>query len=257
MSKRKRFVATSALLTLGFFGVQVLDETLRFGAIGALSIATIVLFAWSLREGLAKDMTLLSLVLPTLFTVGVGLFWFLLPANIFTRIPVLFLYGFGIYSLCLTMNIYTVSATRTIALLRAARGVGFVLTLITAFLLYDAVISLKANIFMMSGLVALVSYLLFLQGYWSIILEKTMSKTLLTMSVITSLIVFQVASILYFWPITVVVGSLFLTVTIYVLLGLGQARLEFRLFKATTREYILVGALVLVGMFFATRWVGY
>ena len=77
------------------------------------------------------------------------------------------------------------------------------------------------------------------------------------MSLVSSLIVSQVAGVLYFWPVTVVVGSLFLTVTVYALLGLGQARLEARLFKNTTREYVLVGALVLVGMFFATHWAGY
>ena len=257
MSKRKRFIITSLVLALGFFGVQVLDDSLRFPAIAGLSLGTILLFVWSLREGLGFNMTLLSLILPFSFTVGVGLFWFLLPASIFTRIPVLFLYAFGVYSLALTMNIYTVSATRTIALLRAARGVGFVLTLVTGFLLYDAVISLKTNVVGTVLLVALVSVLLFMQGYWAMLLEKKVSRLIVTMSLISSFIVSQVAAILYFWPVTVVVGSLFLTVTVYVLLGLGQARLEFRLFKSTTRDYVLVGALVLIGMFFATHWTGY
>ncbi len=248
---------TSALLSLGFTGVQILEEEYRFAAIGALSALTLILFYWSLREGLWLNLTLLSLVLPFLFTIGVGLFWFLLPANIFTRIPVLIFYGFGIYALCLTMNIYTVSAIRTIALLRAARGVGFVLTLVTAFLLYDAIISLKASILLTPILVALASLPLFLQGFWAILLEVRPSKTLVQMVLVSSLVVGEVATILYFWPVTVVVGSLFLTVTIYFLLGLGQARLEARLFKTTVREYLFVGALVFIGMFFATRWSGY
>jgi hypothetical protein len=195
--------------------------------------------------------------LPVFFTIGVGLFWFLLPANIFTRIPVLLFYAFGIYSLCLTMNIYTVSTIRTIALLRAARGVGFVLTLVTAFLLYDAIISLKANIGLTAVLVSLVSFPLFLQGYWAIPLEVIYSRTLARMSVIASLILAEISASLFFWPVTIIVGSLFLTVSIYVLLGLGQAKLEARLFKTTIREYILVGSLVFLGMFVATRWGGY
>ena len=134
MSKRKRFLITTGgfcrLDFLAFRYWMILCVSLQ---LQGYLVATLV-FVWCLHEGLGRNMTLLSLILPFAFTVGVGLFWFLLPASIFTRIPVLFLYAFGIYSLALTMNIYTVSATRTIALLRAARGVGFVLTLVTGFL---------------------------------------------------------------------------------------------------------------------------
>src|SRR3990167_4175758 len=125
MSKRRRFVITSLALSLGFVGIQFLLDQFRMLAIGGLGILTLLLFSWSLFEGLGINMTLLSLVFPTLYTVGVGLFWFLLPATIFTRLPVVILYGLGIYALCLTSNIYTVAAIRTIALLRAAKGVGF------------------------------------------------------------------------------------------------------------------------------------
>jgi len=52
----------------------------------------------------------------------------------------------------------------------------------------------------------------------------------------------------------VVVGSLFLTGIEYVLLGLGQAKLEGRLFSQTVREYLLIGLMVFIGMFFATHW---
>ncbi len=257
MSKRKRFLITSAILSLGFTGVQVLEEDYRFVAIAALSLLTLMLFFWSLREGLGLNMTLLALALPFLFTIGVGLFWFLLPANMFTRIPVLLFYGFGIYALCLTTNIYTVSTIRTIALLRAARGVGFVLTLVTAFLLYDTILSLRISILLTTPLMTIVSLPLFLQGFWAIPLATKLSAQVSQMAFVSSLIVGEVTAILYFWPVTVVVGSLFLSVTVYFLLGLGQARLEARLFKTTVREYVLVGALVFVGMFFATRWGGY
>jgi hypothetical protein len=76
------------------------------------------------------------------------------------------------------------------------------------------------------------------------------------MSVVASLIVGEVAVSLFFWPVTVVVGSLFLTVAAYMLLGLGQSKLEARLFTQTVREYLFVGAFVFVGMFIATRWGG-
>lgn len=254
MSKRKRFIITSVLLTLGFLFIQFLENKYRFGAIGILSLVTVSLFYWSLLEGLGKDMTLLSLVLPFLFTIGVGVFWFLLPSSVFTRIPILLFYGFGIYSLCLTMNIYTVSAIRTIALLRAARGVGFVLSLVTSFLVFDSILSLRLPFYLNTLAIGLISLPIYVQGFWSIILSKEFSRELLNNSLIASLVTAEMALSLYFWPVTVVVGSLFLTVTLYILLGLGQARFEARLFKQTTREYLIVGALVFIGMLLATRW---
>src|SRR3989337_1333793 len=141
MSKRRRFLFTSLLLSLGFIGLQFLNDQNRFWAIGVLGVLTIILFFWSLYEGLGKNMTLSTLILPTIFTLGVGTFWFLLPGSVFARIPIVVFYGIGIYVLCLTMNIYSVSAIRTIALLRAARGVGFVLTLTTSFLVFDSILS--------------------------------------------------------------------------------------------------------------------
>jgi len=196
----------------------------------------------------------LVLLLPALFTAGVGIFWFLLPASIFARLPVVIFYAGGIYILCLTNNIFTVSAIRTIALLRAARGVGFVLTLITFFLVFDSILSLKSPIYINSALVAVFSFPLYLQSLWTIPLETNLSKDVIVSSLIFSLIMGEVSLALFFWPVTVVVGSLFLTVTVYMLLGLGQAKLEARLFSQTVREYLIVGLLVFIGMYFATHW---
>lgn len=254
MSKRKRFIVTSAVLAFGFFGLQFLGDQFRFIGIGLLTLLTIVGFYWSLQEGLGKNMTLLTILLPTLFTLGVGVFWFLLPSTVFARLPIVVFYGVGTYALCLTSNIYTVAAIRTIALLRAARGVGFVLTLITSFLLYDAILSLRINLPVNIALTFLVSFPLLFQGLWTIPLERKFSKEIMVLSLVFSLIVAEVAVGLFFWPTTVVVGSLFLTVAMYVLLGLGQAKLESRLFMQTIREYLVVGILVFIGMFVATHW---
>lgn len=254
LTKRRRFVVASLLLSLGFIAIQFLNDQNRIWAIGVLGILTIIFFAWSLWETLGKNLTLLTLVLPTIFTLGVGIFWFLLPANIYARIPVVIFYAIGIYILLLTMNIFTVSAIRTIALLRAAKGVGFVLTLITAFLALDAILSLKADPYVQTLLVFVVSMPLYLQSYWSVLLEKSISKDLMVLSLVSSLVTSEIAAALYFWPVTVVVGSLFLTVSFYVLLGLCQAKLDERLFPSVVREHLTVGALVLIAMFFATHW---
>jgi len=256
MSKRRRFVITSILLSLGFMAIQFLNDQNRFWAIGALGVLTVVLFSWSLMGSLGRKMTLLTLVLPTIFTLGVGVFWFLLPANIFARIPIVMFYAVGIYVLCLTANIYTVASVRTIALLRAARGVGFVLSLLTSFLVFDAILSIKTEIYYLLPFIFAVSFLLYIQGYWTMLLETKLSKDLIIISAVSSLLTMEVAAALYFWPVTVVTGSLFLTVTFYMLLGIGQAKLDGRLFLSTIREHLTVGVLVFIAMFFATHWGG-
>lgn len=256
IDKRQRFVITSVLLSLGFVAVSLLDNQFRFGSIAVLSVLTLILFAWSIFEGLGRNMTLLTLVLPFAFTVGVGLFWFLLPATIWARIPAVLFYGIGVYALCSTANVYTVAAVRNIALLRSARGVGFVLTLVTSFLLYDTILSLRATPLVSAPLVALVTLLLAMQGLWAIPLSKDFNREVSTLALVSALVLAQTVVVLYFWPVTVVVGSLFLTATLYLLLGLGQARLEARLFPQIVREYLVVGAFVLLGMFLATSWAG-
>lgn len=254
MSKRRKFIVSSLILSLGFIFIQFLDVRFRFIAIALLSLATLGLTAWSLYEGLGKNATLLTLVLPAMFTAGVGIFWFLLPVSVFTRIPIIIFYGVGIYILCLTSNIYSVAAIRTIALLRAARGVGFVLTLVTSFLVFDAILSLRTIMPVSALSVAVLSFPLFLQGLWTVSLETKLPKEIIQYSLISSLVMGEIAICLHFWPVTVVVGSLFLTVAIYMLLGLGQAKVEGRLFTQTIREYLLVVGLVFIGMFIATHW---
>lgn len=252
--KRLRYIISSVLLTGGFLWIQLVESQFKFLGISILVVFSVLASIWSFYEGLGKNATILSLILPMLFTLGVGIFWFLLPSNIFTRIPIVLFYLVGIYILFSTMNIYTVSSQKTIALLRAARGVGFVLTLLTAFLIFDAILSVRQDLYISTPLIFISSFLLFLQGFWSIDLEKEFTKKLVVLSLVSSYIVAQLSVMIFFWPVSVVVGSLFLTASIYLLLGLGQAKLEDRLFPSIVREYITVGLIVLIGMFFATRW---
>jgi hypothetical protein len=256
MSKRKRFISTSILLSIGFIIIQLLPERSRFLSIGTLGVLTILLFVWSLRESLGFNVTILTLILPVSFTTGVGLFWFLLPSSIFTRIPINILYGIGVYALCLTANIYTVSAIRTIALFRAARGVGFVLSLLTYFLIFDTILSFRWPLYIAAAGIFIICLFLYLQAFWSVTLDKYITREVLFLSVVSSLVTAEISLALFFWPTTVVVGSLFLTVSVYVLMGLGQANLDRRLFGQTVREYLLLAILVFFGMLLATSWSG-
>jgi len=254
MSKRHKFVITSITLSMGFLGITFLENQGRLVGISALSLLSIGFFVWVLKEVLGRNATLLSLVLPPLFTLGVGLFWFLLPSTFYARLPIILLYGVGVYVMALTANIFAVSVQKKIALARAAKGVSFVLTLFISFLLYDAILSLRTEPYILVPLVALVSFPLFLQGLWASRITKEVSREMVFHSAIFCYIIGTIGLMLYFWPVTVVVGSLFLTVAVYVLLGLGQAEFEGRLFKQTVYEYLVVGILVFVVMLLSTSW---
>src|SRR3989344_1022930 len=99
MSKRKKFIIVSTFLSLGFIALQNLEDQYKISGIFALGGLTILLFIWSLWGSLRFDAKLSILILPVLFTFGVGFFWFLLPTNLIISILVIIVYGIGIYSL--------------------------------------------------------------------------------------------------------------------------------------------------------------
>jgi hypothetical protein len=256
MDKEKKFIFTSVILSLGFLAINFVNDSYRIFTILGLTFATLILFIFSLWEGLGINSTLLSLILPPLFTLGVGIFWFLVPTSPLVRLPIVILYGAGIYVLNRTENIFTVSSFKTIPLFRAARWIGFILTFLTAFLLYNAIISIKADIFVTSLGVFLISLFLLLQGLWVSLIEKKdlILNKMFLYSFVFALGIVEASILLYFWPVTVVVGSIFLTTLVYILLGLGQAQLEDRLFRQTVSEHLWVGLVVFVIMFLATHW---
>ncbi len=254
LSKRKKFVLTSFVLALGLLITQIMKIEHRYESIVVLSALSFLFSIWCLWEGLSGITWITVLILPPLYTAGVGLFYFLLPARWLTRLPVALFYAFGMYSLLLTENIFSVAAIRTIQLLRAAHAVGFLLTLVAAFFLYDTILSFRFPFWVNFFLVFLATFPLMLQGFWSVKLQDFLSKPVILYSILLSFGIAEVALFLSFWPVTVTVGSLFLTTMMYVLLGLFQHHLDERLFRRTAYEYILVGVVVFITVFLTTSW---
>jgi hypothetical protein len=246
MSKRKRFILTSSLLAGGLLTIQVLGDGFRYQEILGLSFLSILLTLWSLKESLSGIRFLTVSILPPFFTAGVGFFYFLLPANIFSQLPVIILYGIGFYALLLTENIFSVAAIRTIQLLRAAYAVGFLLTLLTAFFLYDTIFSLRFHSWWNSLAVFGVSFPLFLQGIWSVNLEERLERRVLVYAIFLSFLSAQLAFVISFFSLSIAIISLLLTTLVYVSLGLTQAEFQERLFRQTVYEYLLVGGVVLL-----------
>lgn len=256
ISKRQKFIISAALLSASLLTIQLANVSWRYQAIFGLTILTYLLSAWSLREGVSGIEWLTVLILPTLFTAGVGLFYFLLPASWLARLPVAALYGLGLYALLLTENIFSVAAIRNIQLLRSAHAVGFLLTLLTAFFLYDTILSFRLPFWLNFVFVFLVSFPLFIQGLWSVKLEEKISGQIWFYSLALSLILAEGVLALSFWPVTVSAGSLALVTIMYVVLGLTQHYLSQRLFKRTINEYLTVGIVVLLVIILTTHWGG-
>lgn len=254
MAKRRRFVFIALILSLGLLGTQFTNLEWRYQAVGGLGILAYFLSAWGLKEDLKGIEWLTLFVLPTFYCVAVALFYFLLPEKILTRFLILLLFGVGFYGILLTENIFSVAVVRTIQLFRAAQAVGFFLTLLTAFFLIDTVFSFRQGAWLNSLIIFLLAFPLVLQGLWCILLEKRLSAKTLIYSLALSLCLSELAFFISFWPVTIVIASLFLITGLYVGLGLVQHYFGGRLFKATVLEFLRIGGLVLLIIFLITNW---
>ncbi|MBP8590893.1 hypothetical protein KBI33_00265 [Candidatus Shapirobacteria bacterium] len=256
-SKRVRFVFSSLFLGLIFLLIQQLPFPQRYWGIGGLLILSISLHFFSLYEGLNFNVErLLTPILPSFFSLGVSLFYFLLPSSWPYQLLIFALFSFGMYVIFLTENIFTVASLRTIALARAAQAVGFLLTLLSLFFLYDAIFSFRLSFWKNAILASFFTFPLTLHSLWAVNLEESLSRDDLLLALIFSLVAGEFSLIISFYPVEILMGSLFLTTVSYVLLGLGSAQRADRLFKRTAQEYLIVGSLMFLGLFLTTSWRG-
>lgn len=257
LTKRQQFVVITCILTVGLMVTQVVPGELRYPLVVTFSLATYVLSAFGLRDDLTRIEWLTLLTLPTLFTAAVLLFYFLLPVRWLTRLPVAVLYAIGMYALLLTENIYNVAAERSIALLRAAHSVGFLLTLVTYFLLVSTVLSFRMALGWTTIAVGVITMLLVVQALWSFELEPRVSRRVWQMSVSITVILTELAWIFGFWPVQQSLIALFLTTTVYCSVGMSQQYLEDKFYKKTAIEFGSVAVIVFVILLVATRWRGF
>ncbi len=256
MRKRQKFVFTAVILTVAIAAMQVLPLGWRYGLIALLTGLAWTLASWSLKEGLT-GVEWLTVPLPSaLYTAGVGFFFILLPESLWWQGLILVLFGVGQYALLLTANIFSVAAIRTIALFRAASAVGFVMTLVTGFLLYNSLLSFRLPFWANGVGVAVISCLLLLPALWSVELPEKLTHPIVSYSGWLAVLVGLMALAIGFWPVSLAVASLFLTTVLYVFLGVAQHHFTGRLFARTVWEYATVGMVVLVTMLVTAGWGG-
>lgn len=251
-SKRQEFVLATSILTFGLLLTQLVGFDQRFEMVGGLSILAFCLCAFALREDLKGIEWLTLLSLPTLFTLAVSLFYFLLPVRWLTRLPTVIFYALGIYALLLTENIFNVAAERSIQLLRVAQSVGFLITLVSIFLLFDTFFSFHLGSLSNFLAVFFISWPLFLQALWSVRLEAKLSRPIFFYSLFLSLCLAELAFVFSFWQVRPTIEALFLTTVFYSLAGVVQNYFLGRLFKKTVNEFILVLLVVFLLTFFTS-----
>jgi hypothetical protein len=256
MDKRKRFILQSVILSLGLFAIQTIGINWRYLAIGGLEILAYFGTAWSLHEEIVKVSWLTAFPLPAFYTAAVSLFYFLLPSGVLTQLVIIILFGIGMYALLLTENIFLVAANRTIQLLRAAQAVGFLITLLTGFFIFNTVFSFKLAAWFNGGLIFLITPFLVLPSLWSVSLKKRLEKRIVNYTLVISLLLGQLSFLISCWPLTITTTSLVLVSYLYVVLGIVQNSLMGRLFKDVLKEYIRVAVIIILITFFLARWRG-
>lgn len=255
LTKRQEFVVLCLILTAGLILTQLIPEY-RYQMTVVLSVLTYIGSAIVLRRDLKGIEFVTLLTLPTLFTAAVTLFYFLLPTRWITRIPIASLYILGMYALLLTENIYNVAAERSIALLRAAHTVGFLLTLITYFLLLSTVFALREHALFTTVMVMLISAPLVFQILWAIELSEKASSRLYHLTLALTVLFTQFAWVLSFWPVKTTIKALLITTIFYSVTGLAQQFLVERMYKKTVIEFASVSIIVGIIFVITTNWYG-
>jgi len=253
LNKRERLIVSVILLSLGLFITEYfLGKSALYTIIG-LSIATDIFLFLSLREDLKDNFWPQIFILPFFYSLAFGLFYFLVPVRLLTRIAMTSLYALGLYSLFLSENIFTVSAVRTIALLSSARTVVFTLTLLSYFFLANVIFTFHINGILMLLFIFGFSFPLVLNSIWIYSLERKLFANVLWVFSL-ALCLFEVAILLWFWPSSPTVIALFLTGIFYSIVGLSQGWFEKRLFKSVIVEYVWVALVVFIVLALFTTW---
>jgi hypothetical protein len=257
LTKRQQFVGVTVLLTVGLLLTQLVTGETRYTLVCFLSLAAAGFSALVFRKEMRGIEWLTILTLPTLFTTAVALFYFLLPVRWLTRLPVALLYGIGMYALLLTENIYTIAADRTIALLRAAHSVGFLLTLFTYFLLAQTVLAFRFIAPVQTVLVGIPSLFLVLQSVWSMELSETLGRRVLHISIAVTIFLTQLVWVFSFVPTKTTLLALLFTTAFYSSVGAAQQYVVEKLYKKTVIEFFAVAAIVFIITLVATSWRGH
>ncbi len=252
-TKRQRFAVAVLILSVCLFFVEHFLTRSGIYFVFLLAFLTDGFLYWALRKDLKGNFTPQVFILPFLYTLAFGLFYFSLPPRLLVQTFLTILYSIGLYSAFLSQNIFTISSVRTIALLSSARTVSYVLSIFIYAFFTNTVFSSQLSFFIILPLIFVYSFLLIVHSLWTYTLEKRV-KTEIIWGLFLSTALTQMSFLLWFWPSKPLVISLFLTGFYYIIVGLAHLWFEKRLFKSVLWEYIWVAVFVFIVLVVFTSW---
>ncbi|KKU91878.1 MAG: hypothetical protein UY21_C0009G0069 [Microgenomates group bacterium GW2011_GWA1_48_10] len=275
LSKRQKFIAATILLLAGIVLIRLgifegVSWRLRVAGFALFSLPVTLISLWD--EDLSGVEVFILPILPICVAVGSVLVYPLLPVrldsflifnvssdtslllSILMKLVFLAIFVVGYYASLLTSNIYNVAAVRGIQLLRVAQSIGFLLAVASALMFYLVIAS-----FHLSNLVNLitvfgVSLLLAFYTIWSVGLQSRVSARVVGFSLVTALILGQIAWALSFWPVSVSIFALFLTAIFYEAVGIIQYHLNERLNRRVVNEFVMVAAVIIFLIGLTATW---
>ncbi len=253
-NKRQQFVIAVLILSAGVFMSEYFTGTKLFITSFLLATITDVFLIFILRKDIKGTFFGPILILPFFFTLAFPFFYALVPERLLSRLLITLIYAFGLYSLFLTQNIFAVSGIRTINLLRSARIVAFVITLLVFYFLVNFIFSLRLPVLLTPIAILPLSFLMNVQSLWSYSLDTTQVRAISWFAVSIAICIMQLSYILVLWPVNASIYSLFLTGIFYTYSGLCHAWLERRLFKGILWEYVWVGFISVLFLVIFSKW---
>lgn len=253
IGKRQKFAIGVGVLSFGLFASEFTLNAYGILIAFFLAVLSDVVLFWAIQKDLEDNFSSQVFVLPFFYSLSFGLFSFLTPARLITRIILTTLYAVGLYSVFLSENIFTVASIRTIALLNSARIVSLVISLITYFFLASTVFSLRIDVIPTMITLFIFTLLLSTHAIWTYTLERDIKKDFIWVGIL-SICILELALVLWFWPTTPTVGALFLTSVWYVLIGLSHVWLDKRLFRNVLWEYIWIAVVAFLVLLSFTKW---
>lgn len=254
VEKRQRFIIATILLSFIVLGSTFFsfEEIIFFIPLIVLAVYGLTFF--SILEGISRHEWLMLFLHPLYFTVAIYLFYFFLPQRWLTRLPFVIIYTIAIYAILLSQNIFNVGVSKSLQLSRAAFSVNYLFLTISSFISYSLILSLRANFLVNFGLIFLATFPLTLHFLWTISLDETINRTLISYSLVVSLILAELSALLSFVPVNQSIFALVLTSVFYSLNGLFQVYIQEVLFKERVREYLIVLGFSCVIFMLSLRW---
>jgi len=217
-------------------------------------ITTYLLSYFSLLEGIKKIGWFGLFLMPELITLFFYLFYFLFPGRWLTRLPFIFIYEISIYAVLLCVNIFNVGVEKNLQLYRAAFSINFFYQAVVSFLFYNVLFSFKYSFLINMIGAGISAFLLSLQLFWSIRLNRHLEKEVVTYSLFMVLLMMEITLVASFIPLRTAVYALFLTASYYSVTGIIHHHIDEKLFAETVREYVSVWIFVLVITLLSLNW---